>query len=67
VVGGCVTDTPPAAAVAGIETVEEDRLEPEADEEAPDPDADADADWEEDMAAGDRQVKGDEGVFESRL
>lgn len=35
-----MTVIPPAAAVAGIETVEEDRFEPE-------PDADADADARE--------------------
>jgi hypothetical protein len=29
-----VTDTPPAAAVAGIDTVEEDRLEAEAEDDA---------------------------------
>jgi hypothetical protein len=39
-----VTDTPPAAAVAGIDTVDEERFEPEpeaeADAEALDPEAD---------------------------
>ena len=60
---GCVTETPPAAAVRGIETVEDDRFEPEAEEEA----REAEADCEDDMIRCDRlsvedQVK-DVGVF----
>lgn len=40
--GGCVTVIPPAAAVAGIETVDEGRFEPEPEAEA-EPDREADA------------------------
>lgn len=48
---GWVTETPPAAAVRGIETDEEGLFEPEAE---PEDDArDAVADWEDDMI-GDR-------------
>ena len=40
---------PPAAAVAGIETVDEDRFEPEADAE-PEPDWEPEA-WDDDILA----------------
>ena len=64
---GCVTETPPAAAVIGIETVDEDRFDPEAEPEPEEADWEADADCEDDMIRCDRlsvedQVK-DVGVF----
>ena len=51
---GCVTETPPAAAVIGIETVDEDRFDPEAEPEPEEADWEADADCEDDMIRCDR-------------
>ena len=49
---GCVTETPPAAAVRGIETVDEDLLEPEAEPEPDEAAREAEADC--DMIRWDR-------------
>ena len=51
---GCVTETPPAAAVIGIETVDEDLFEPDADPEPDEPAREAEADCEDDMIGCDR-------------
>lgn len=51
---GCVTETPPAAAVRGIETVDEDLLEPEAEPEPDEAAREAEADCEDDMIRCDR-------------
>jgi hypothetical protein len=47
-------ETPPAAAVSGIETVEEDRFEPEAEPEPDEAAREAEADCEDDMIKCDR-------------
>lgn len=49
---GCVTETPPAAAVSGIETVDEDLFEPEAEPEPDEAAREAEADC--DMIRWDR-------------
>jgi hypothetical protein len=49
VFAGCVTETPPAAAVRGIETDAEDLLEPEAEPEPDEAGREAEADCEDDM------------------
>jgi hypothetical protein len=54
VFAGCVTETPPAAAVRGMETVAEDLFEPEAEPEPEEAAREADADCEDDMIRFDR-------------
>jgi hypothetical protein len=54
VFAGCVTETPPAAAVRGIETDAEDLFEPDAEPEPEEVGREAEADCEDDMIECDR-------------